>query len=126
MPFITILTGIILGAVGPFYYFPDRRSITALIPSFFGIAFVLLGLVAFKEGMRKHAMHVASMLGLIGFIFPTARAFPGWMTYLQGGAVERPEALAEQAIMAGICLVFTALCVNSFIQARRARKREQA
>ena len=122
MPFITILTGIILAIVGLVYYFPDKPSITALIPTFLGILFVLLGLVAFKDGVRKHAMHAASALGLIGFVVPAYRIIS---KYAKSEAIA-PAALAEQAIMAGICLVFTALCVNSFIQARRARKREQA
>ena len=38
---------IILGLVG---YLPHRTSITALIPAFFGVAFVLLGLLASIAG----------------------------------------------------------------------------
>jgi hypothetical protein len=125
MPLVTIVTGLILAAVGPFYFFPEQRSLTALIPTAGGILFVVLGILALKPNLRKHAMHAASVLGLLGFAFPTARAFKGWMTYLEGGNVEHPAALAEQAIMAGICLVFTALCVSSFIRARRARAKEQ-
>jgi len=38
-----------------------------------------------------------------------------------GGALARPAATEEQAVMAVICLVFVAMCIRSFIAARRGR-----
>jgi hypothetical protein len=38
-----------------------------------------------------------------------------------GGPLAHPEAVEAQAAMAVICLVFTLLCVRSFIAARRVR-----
>jgi len=38
-----------------------------------------------------------------------------------GGALARPAATEEQAAMAVICLVFVAMCIRSFIAARRGR-----
>ena len=39
-----------------------------------------------------------------------------------GAPVERPAAIIAQAVMAVLCVVFIALCVKSFIDARRGKK----
>jgi hypothetical protein len=120
---ISVGFGVVLAALGIFYYFPEQRSVTALIPAFFGGALIVLGLLGFKGSLRKHVMHLAALLGVVGFLFPAVRAFPSLPKYF-GGELEHPAAIAEQALMAVICLVFTALCVNSFIEARKARARQ--
>ena len=59
--------GIVLIALGVASYFlTGRTSMTALIPAIFGALFVILALVARSEAARKHAMHGAVMLALIG------------------------------------------------------------
>ena len=69
---ITIGVGsllIILGLVGYFVLAePDEagaKSITAMIPAFFGVPILLLGFVATKAALRKHAMHGAVLLGFV-------------------------------------------------------------
>lgn len=111
---------IVLGLCG--YLLPETKGVTALIPAFFGIAFLLLGGLAFKENLRKHAMHLAAVLGLIGFIFPAVRAIPKWVAHFSQEQTELSNAVIYQTIMAVLCLVFVILCVNSFIAARRARR----
>ena len=64
---------------------------------------------------------LAVTVGLIGFIFPFARSIRGTVTLLQGGTVLRPLAVEESMAMALICLVYTGVCVQSFIAARRNR-----
>ncbi len=117
---ITIGLGLVLIALGLGGYFgTGRESLTALIPAFFGLPLGLLGVVALKEHMQKHAMHVAAVIGLLGF----AGTVKGLMTLpvlLTGGEVARPAAVAVQAAMAVVCLIFVLLCVSSFIKARRA------
>jgi hypothetical protein len=108
---------ILLGVGG--YVITDRHSYTALIPAGFGIVLVVLGFLAFKDHLRKHVMHGAAALALIGFIMTAARLPYG--TIFAGGPFERPVAVGEQAIMAGLCALFVGLCVRSFIAARRAR-----
>ena len=77
---------------------------------------VILGLLARKDSLRKHAMHFAAMLGLIGF------GVSIWRVIVSAGKEDvKPLALGSQAAMAVICAAFVGLCVNSFIQARRAR-----
>ncbi len=133
MPALAIGFGvalIVLGIGG--YLGTDRASPTALIPAGFGLPLVLLGLLAFKDGLRKHAMHAAAMLALIGFVVPAFMALPKLPTLLAGRPILRADgtdastAVMLQSIMALICVVFLGLCINSFIAARRRRKQAEA
>jgi heme/copper-type cytochrome/quinol oxidase subunit 3 len=65
-------------------------------------------------------MHIAVTVGLFGFLFPGFMAIKEWVS-AHGGPLAHPAAAEEQAVMAVICLIFTALCVRSFIAARRSR-----
>jgi hypothetical protein len=121
MPIITIVFGGLLFVLGvASYVLTGRQSVTALIPAAFGLVFEVLGLLARKPNLRKHAMHGAAALALIGFV-ATVRGVLQAITLAQGGTVERPQAVIARAIMSVLCLVFVALCVNSFIAARRNR-----
>ena len=118
----TILFGlalIVLGVVG--YFATERVSITALIPAFFGVPLVLLGWAALNERYRRHAMHVAVALGLLGFL-GSARGLIALPRLMSDAGVERPAAVAAQATMAILMLVYVSLGVRSFIAARRARR----
>ncbi len=116
---ITIGLGFLLIALGLGSYFgTGRASATALIPAFFGLPLLLVGLVALQERMRKTAMHIAVILGLLGFA-GTVRGLMKLPVLLTGGELERPAAVAVQAAMAIVCLVFVLLCVGSFVRARR-------
>jgi len=129
VPATSILFGVLLIVLGLGGYFgTGTSSPTALIPAGFGAVLVLLGAVAWKDNLRKHAMHAASMVAVVGFIGAAIMAFPKLPTLLSTGEVIRADgtnatiAVIAQLIMAGLCLVFLALCVNSFISARRRRK----
>lgn len=125
MPVITIIYStllIILGVAG--YVITEMVSVTALIPAFFGIVFLICGLLALKESLLKHAMHAAAALALLSF-FGVAKAFLKIPALLDGTA-ERPEATTAQVIMGVLTIIFVALCVKSFIDVRRARKAAEA
>jgi len=92
---------------------------TALIPCAFGVLFVLFGLLAFKEKLRKHAMHAAVLVALLAFV-GTAKAL-AHLPDLFRGTAEKPAAVITQAVNAFLSLGFILLAVRSFIQARRAR-----
>lgn len=123
MPPVTIAFGFLMIVLGAVFYF-DTQAVTALIPAFAGTLFVVLGALGFKEGLRKHAMHAAAALGLLGVIGPGAMGIPKAIKHFSGGEVERPAAAIEQLLFALICLVFVILCVRSFIAARRARAQQ--
>ncbi|MEE8153779.1 MAG: hypothetical protein V3T53_02335 [Phycisphaerales bacterium] len=117
---ITIGLGLVLIGLGLGGFFgTGREHFTALIPVLFGLLLALLGVLALKEHMRKHAMHVAAAIGLVGFA-GTVRGLMKLPVLLTGGELDRPAAVAVQAAMAIVCLLFVVLCVWSFIKARRA------
>ena len=97
-----------------------QESPTALIPAVFGLLLLLLGTAARKESLRKHAMHGAAMVGLLGLL-GSARGLMGLPALLSGEA-ERPAAVLAQCIMAVGCAIFVWLCVRSFIAVRKARE----
>ena len=69
MPGTTRLFGMILIVLGvASYTLTGRTSLTAMIPAFFGAAFVICAMVARQESARKHAMHAAVALGVQSFI----------------------------------------------------------
>jgi len=109
---------IILGAGS--FLLTGAASATALIPAFFGIAFVGLGILGIKkESMRKHVMHAALLLAILGI----GGSFGGLINVLGvlgGNELERPNAAYAQAIMAIICIYFVIAGVRSFIDARKS------
>src|SRR5262249_23313663 len=116
---VSILFGALLIAVGLLGYFgTDTTSLTALIPAGIGSVLVVLGVVALRDNLRKHAMHLAAMVGLLGAVGALIRPV---RTLAAGGEITNPAALASQLITAALCAAFLGLCVNSFIQARRRR-----
>ena len=120
---IAIVFGVLLTLLGGgLFAVSESRSVTALIPSFFGIALIVLGVVARNEKARMHAMHVAALLGLIGFAFPAYRVIAA----LLGTNPINPVAIGGQIAMSALCGVFLALCAKSFIDARIEHKRKQA
>ena len=128
MPVVTVVFGLLLIALGVWSYWggalglweplgfasPERLSATALIPAYVGLTLVVLGLLAFKESLLKHTMHLASMVGLLGLLAAVGRLATTGNTKGVGGI--------SLMTMTLVCGVFVALCVNSFVQARRRRR----
>ena len=115
---------IVVGVLG--FVLTGNAHMTALIPAWFGIALALCGALANTEDARRRMlwMHIAVTIGLVGFLFPGLRAGMA-LARAHGAGVMLPEttraAVHEELVMSLICLVFTALCVRSFIAARRGR-----
>ncbi len=95
------------------------RSPTALIPVPFGVLFVFFGILARKESLRRHAMHGAAAVALVGFV-PSASGLLGLPALLAGEAA-RPAAVVLRSTMALLCLAFLVVAIRSFVVARRAR-----
>jgi uncharacterized membrane protein len=123
MPWITIVVGDILILLGLLTYFAwvqlgaTTQSVTALIPAFIGIPIAVCGALALKPNLRKHAMHFAVLLGLIGFLASIGK-------FIAGRKPPTTIGPASQLIMAIVTGVFVALCIRSFIAARRRREAE--
>lgn len=117
MPATTRLVGFLLVALGLIGYIATgRASITALIPAFFGTIFLILAMVARGESSRKHAMHAAIALALVGVLGVVPRLLPALSAGSMGPAV------LSQLVMAVVLLIYVGLGVKSFIDARKARR----
>ena len=110
-----------------------KKSWTAFIPGILGLIIVLLTLGAVRfPNAHKHFMHVAVLIGLIGFIAVAGKV---------GSAVSEMNLLKSEPFMiihvsslkpvtmllsAGLLLIFVILCVVSFIEARKNRVAQES
>src|SRR5262249_60665796 len=95
---------------------PDHP--TALIRAGVGLLLGILGALALQERFRKHAMHAAAFLALLGFMATGLELVKLAVLLLGWGPVDRPAAVISKSVMAITCLVFVLLCLQSFIAAR--------
>ncbi len=119
MPAATIAVSILLILLGIVPWLaigPEAK--TALIASAFGLLLALCGLAGLKPSWRKHAMHVAAALALLGVIGNIGAVFT--TIQLLGGAEGESIAPYVRAGMAVICLALVIFAVRSFIAARRS------
>ena len=119
----TIVTGMLLTLLGVVFYAAafqlgaTSRSATALIPSFVGVPLILLGYGAvIKPTLRKHFIHVAVVLALLGFL-----ASFGRLTMVMVREPNFGPAVIANMIMSAICITYVILAIRSFVEARRAR-----
>lgn len=114
MAFRTDFLGILLILLGIISYFVTGMvSITALIPAFFGIVFVILALIAnSKPNWKQHIMHASVLLAIIGII-PTI----GSVFDLIGGATA--SSVIAKAVMALLLIIYLIMAIKSFIAARK-------
>jgi hypothetical protein len=120
---LTIGFGVLLGLIGVGYFVSTGSTHpTALIPLWFGLALIICGALSLTENARRRMlwMHIAVTIAFFGFLFPGVMAIKEWIG-AHGGRLAHPAAVQEQAVMSIVCLILTALCVRSFIAARRSR-----
>lgn len=116
---LTLSLGILLILLGVASYFgTGQESITALIPTFFGMVFIILALFAGAESLKKHMMHGAAGLALLG-ILGSARGISGFIDILSGTETARPLAIYAQVAMFLMCFVYIIRAVQSFRAARK-------
>ena len=128
MPLIATLFGLGLVALGAYGYLTAEaadRSVTALIPAFFGLPIALLGALAtVKPKMRELSMHLVVLLALLGAIGAGMQGLPKLGALITDReSLERPFAVLVQNVMAGLCALLVVLCVMSFVKARKRKKR---
>ena len=121
MPAITIITGLLLIIIGLGGYFaadePDR-SPTALIPAAFGVLIGICGLLAWISPFRKHVMHLAAALALLGVVGGTMPLFRNSFDFTK-------LSVQYGAMMIVVCVIFLIICIRSFVQARVMRDRDR-
>lgn len=113
----SMIAGATLIVVGVFVsVVSDSGSVTALIPAFIGVVFVVLGAVGrAKPDLNRHLMHAAAALALLAILGSAGSAIgrgsTGWALFAQLATI----------VVAGVFLV---LAIQSFRAARLAREAE--
>jgi len=102
------------------------KSWTAFIPSIIGLILILCAVAADKApNAKKHIMHVAVLIGLLGFLSVAGKAATafsemGWWRNepynIVGASSLKPTTML---LTAGLLLIYVILCVVSFITARK-------
>ena len=119
MPFVAIIEGgflVLFGIVA--YIYSGQASITALIPSIFGLGILFPGYVAYNSpDMAKHAMHVTAVLALLGVL----GSLDSILGLLDG---EYSLANISKGVLLIICGEYLYFCILSFRAARIKREQE--
>jgi hypothetical protein len=125
MPTITLLSGLLLVAVGAIgYFFTASHHWTALIPAFFGVPLLALGGLAAKlPGARKHFMHAAVVISLLGVLGGLGMSVPKLPLLIAGEEIPRFNAFLSQLATGLVCLVHLVMGIRSFIAARKAAQK---
>jgi hypothetical protein len=104
------------------------KSWTAFIPGIFGILLIVLARGAETlPNARKHIMHVAVLIGLIGFAVSTKKigsavAEMNWLKNEPYGIVHASMLKPLSMLLtSGLLFIFVILCINSFISARKEK-----
>lgn len=123
-PKVPFWNGLALTLLGIWSYFgTGTTSLTALIPTFFGIVLLLLAFAAAQSRLRMTALYgvlLVALLGLAGSI----GGVPDFARVLFGVIVERPVAAIAQGAMAIFCFGLSVAAVRVLLEERRAlRKR---
>jgi len=122
MPEISIAVGLIFTIWGIVaYIISDMASITAMIPMFVGGPIFTMGLLSqVKPDKRKTFMHISAMFGLLcalgGLRLPMILMDDESSNLL----------IASHAILLTLGGLYTYLCVQSFIWARKQREAAEA
>src|SRR5262245_45361418 len=94
------------------------ESFTPLIPSALGLLMIVCGALALKDNLRKHAMHTAVLIGMVGLLGGLAMLVRAMLSETTPSA----WSVGTNVAMAVVCGAFVGLCVKSFIDARRQRQ----
>ncbi len=120
---VTIGFAVVFIALGLYGYISTgSQHPTALIPAVLGLLLGIFGALSLSDNpsRRKLFMHINVTLGLLGFL-GTVMGLASWFMMLAGAQVKNAPATESKAAMAILCLIYVALCVRSFIAARKAR-----
>jgi hypothetical protein len=102
------------------------KSWTAFIPGIIGLILILLAIAADKApSAKKHIMHVAVLIALLGFLSIAKMVFGAFaeMSWWRGEPYLIYDASSlkptSMLLSAGLLLIYVILCVVSFITARK-------
>lgn len=100
------------------------EQVTALIPAFFGILVFILALVSnLKENLRRHLMHAAMALVLLGLLGSMGGLLRLIGFVFTGAELARPAAVYAQSAFALASIGYLYTGIRSFIEARKNREK---
>lgn len=127
MPRLALIFGSLLSAVtiATIVYNGGYKSFSVFIPLILGTLLEAAGAIGMQPSLRKHAMHGAAAVSLLGGVSCLFMGFKQLMALSsdQPPSIDKIGSVWATAIL---CLTFLALCIRSFIQARRDREAAQA
>ena len=100
------------------YLLTHGVSRTALIPAAIGAALIGLAYLGKTERFRRHAMHAAMVVALVG-LAGSARGLLQLPAVMSGEAVARPAAVYAQSLTAVALFILLIAGIRSFVAARR-------
>ena len=106
---------VVLGVAA--YVLSDFASITALIPTVFGVLVVLLGVWGRRPGRQRLAVYGIGLLALLG-VLGSARGIPDLIALLTGEPVESTIAAVSQGAMIVISLALLVAVLNYVFDVR--------
>ena len=122
MSSISVVFGILLNVVGLVGFFGTGAAHpTALIPCGLGLLLIICGLLARIEKIRMHVMHVAVLVGLLGF-GATVSSYGLLFAVLKQTAGDKTNSSIAKMATALLCALFVARCIQSFVEARMLKK----
>jgi len=122
MPNVTMLFGALLCGISLVILMITQKvgSPSIFIPMAVGLPLLILGfLSSTKPHLRKHLMHAAVALGLLGALAALVPSLMQLGKLAQGEAVDLTRAGSVWA-MAILCFTYVATGVQSFIRARKS------
>ncbi len=103
------------------YVLSGMASVTALIPSFFGVFYAIFAsLSLWKPSLNKHMLHASMTLTILA-LAGTFKGFTKLIKWFGGAEFERILAIQVQGTFFVLSAILLALGINSFIQARKNR-----
>jgi hypothetical protein len=118
---VTLVFAVLLVALGLVGYLgTGSLHPTSLIPAWIGLTLGIFGFLAMSpnEGRRKLFMHVNVSIGLLGVLGTAAEII---RNFVSSKALD-PIALVDKTALLWLLFIYVALCVRSFIVARRSGK----
>ena len=110
--------GIVLVVVGVgAYVLSDFASVTALIPTFFGVLIAVLGVIGRQTDRHRLAAYGIGLLAVLGVLGST-RGIPDIIALLSGESVDSTIAAVSQGAMIVICLVLLAAAIQVVLDTR--------
>jgi hypothetical protein len=117
MASVTVGFGLLLIVLGLGGYLGTKRiSKTALIPAYFGLPILVLGLLAQADIAPRPTIIAATVISVLGF-FGAGRGLPQLVKMLRGSIILRPIAAVMQSIMALLCLGYAIWAISWILKA---------